>query len=80
MKSCNNCDTPNTTGNSSYTAEYCGSDYKLCTNKCTCGNPEFGFDCVCDHVENNPGNIDFSCEFHGLYTASIPRCNKCERD
>lgn len=47
---------------------------------CDCGNPEYGFDCVCDHVRNNPGNIDYSCEFHGLYLASKPICNRCEAD
>ena len=49
-------------------------------NECMCGNPEYGFDCVCDHVKNNTGDIDYSCEFCGLYTASKPRCNKCEAD
>lgn len=23
---------------------------------------------------------DFTCEFCGIYTASKPRCNKCERE
>lgn len=48
--------------------------------ECICGNPEFGFDCTCEHTINNPGDIDFSCGFCGLYTASKPRCNKCEED
>lgn len=47
---------------------------------CTCGNPEYGFDCVCDHVHKNPGDIEYSCEFCGIYSASKPRCNKCEPD
>ena len=46
--------------------------------KCTCGNPEMGFDCVCDFVKRFPGNIHFSCEYDGFYTASKRRCNKCE--
>lgn len=45
---------------------------------CICGNPHFGFNCVCDHVRNNPGNNDYLCEFCGLYSASKPRCSKCE--
>lgn len=48
--------------------------------ECTCGNPEMGFNCVCDHVANNPGDIEYSCEWCGLYTASVPSCNKCEAD
>lgn len=47
---------------------------------CKCGNPEYGFDCTCDHVRNNPGDIEFSCEFCGIFTASAPRCNKCESE
>ncbi len=45
---------------------------------CTCGNPENGFDCVCEWVRMNPGNICYTCEYCGLYTASAPRCNKCK--
>lgn len=48
--------------------------------KCTCGNPRYGFNCVCEHVKAYPGNIKFSCEWCGLYTASRPKCNKCESD
>lgn len=48
--------------------------------ECKCGNPEFGFNCVCDFVEDNPGSIDFTCEFCGIYTAGKARCNKCEAD
>ena len=47
---------------------------------CNCGNPEHGFDCVCNHIKNNPGSNEYSCEFCGLYSASKPRCNKCELD
>jgi hypothetical protein len=46
--------------------------------KCKCGNPEMGFDCVCDWVKKHPGEREFSCEICGLYDASEPRCNKCE--
>lgn len=57
----------------------CGSNHSMWEpNTCTCGNPEWGFDCVCKHVADNPGDTHFSCEFCGLYTASKPRCNKCE--
>ena len=45
-----------------------------------CDNMKFGFNCVCNHVKANPGNIDYSCEYCGLYTASKPKCNKCESD
>jgi len=56
-------------------------DIKLfCTERCTCGNPEMGFDCVCEFRKKNPGSKEFSCEFCGLYTASVPRCNKCEEN
>ena len=48
--------------------------------KCSCGNPDMGFDCVCDFVKKNPGTISFSCEFCGLYTASKPQCNNCVED
>jgi hypothetical protein len=47
---------------------------------CNCGNPEFGFDCVCDWVKDHPGNIEYCCEFCGMYTAGKPRCNKCEAE
>jgi len=45
---------------------------------CSCGNPMFGFPCVCEFVKRNPGNLTFSCEYCGLFTASKPRCNCCE--
>ncbi|MFA5420154.1 MAG: hypothetical protein WC341_17005 [Bacteroidales bacterium] len=45
---------------------------------CTCGNPDFGLDCVCKWVKENPGQIEYSCEHCGIYTASKPRCNRCE--
>lgn len=47
--------------------------------ECNCGNPMFGFDCVCDHVEQYPGSVKYSCEFCGIYEASIPRCSECEK-
>jgi len=43
-----------------------------------CEQEQYGFDCVCEHVKNNPGNIEYTCEFCGIYTADRPRCNKCE--
>lgn len=47
---------------------------------CNCGNPEYGFNCVCDHIKNNPGTTEYSCEFCGLYSANKPNCNKCETE
>lgn len=47
-----------------------------CGGNCT--NMKFGFDCVCTHVNENPGDKNYSCEFCGLYVADKPRCNKCE--
>lgn len=47
--------------------------------KCKCGNPTMGFDCTCGHEEKNPGNIEFVCEFCGIYKASKPRCDQCEQ-
>ena len=49
-------------------------------DNCTCGNPKFNFDCVCEWVAAHPGNLDFTCEFCGIYTAGEARCNKCEVD
>ena len=46
--------------------------------KCTCGNPTYGFDCVCDHIKTHHGNTTYCCEFCGVYEASEPRCSKCE--
>jgi hypothetical protein len=43
-----------------------------------CGNKEFGFDDVTNYVKKNPGKKDFCCDYCGIYTASRPRCNKCE--
>lgn len=45
---------------------------------CHCGNPQYGFNCMCDWVELHPGQNSYSCEFCGLYDAAIPRCNKCQ--
>ena len=38
------------------------------------------FDDVSEYTERNAENIEFTCEFCGVYTASKPRCNKCERE
>jgi hypothetical protein len=40
---------------------------------------ELGFNCVCEWVKTHKGDIEFSCEFCGIYTASAPHCNKCEK-
>jgi hypothetical protein len=48
--------------------------------ECSCGNPRLGFDCVCEWVKQNPGENDYTCEFCGLYSASKPKCNKCEKE
>ena len=47
-------------------------------HQCFCGNVQMGFDCVCKHVKTNPGDTEFNCEYCGIYSASIPKCNKCE--
>jgi uncharacterized protein YerC len=41
-------------------------------------NVNFGFDDVSDYVKKKPGKKNFCCDFCGIYTASRPRCNKCE--
>ena len=46
--------------------------------ECKCGNPKYGFNCVCDWIEKHPGDNGYSCEFCGLYSASKPKCNRCE--
>lgn len=78
--SCDNCGMTRDCVN--YYAEDCGPNHRLWApeNGCECGNPEYGFDCVCKHVYENPGDKDYSCEFCGIYTASKPICNKCEED
>lgn len=48
--------------------------------ECTCGNPEYGFDCVCDFVEAYPGDNEYTCQYCGIYKASRPKCNKCEQN
>ena len=48
--------------------------------ECTCGNPEMYFDCTCEWTKEHPGDINFSCEYCGIYTAGEARCNKCVRD
>ncbi len=51
---------------------------KKMKNNCLCGNPEYGFDCVCAWEKKNPGNVEYVCEFCGIYHASKPRCSECE--
>ena len=46
--------------------------------ECKCGNPKFGFDCVCAWIEGHPGDNEYTCEFCGTYNASTAICNKCE--
>jgi len=48
--------------------------------ECVCGNPQFGFDCLCDYTMNHKGDNEYICEFCGIYKANEPRCNKCERN
>lgn len=50
----------------------------LNNKNCNCGNPEWGFNCVCKHMKMFPGNIAYTCEFCGLYESSKPRCSRCE--
>ena len=38
----------------------------------------FGFPDMTQWVKDHPGNIEFCCEFCGIYTAGEPRCNKCQ--
>ena len=45
---------------------------------CACENPKYEFNCVCTHVKDNPGDIEFTCEFCGIYNASKPICSRCE--
>lgn len=42
-------------------------------------NIKFGFEDMTKWENDNPGKIEFCCEFCGLYVASKPRCNKCEK-
>lgn len=51
---------------------------KLSTDDCSCGQTQYGFDCVCNFVAMNKGNNEYSCEYCGLYEAIKARCNKCE--
>ena len=45
---------------------------------CNCGNPDYGFDCVCEWVASHPGDRVYECEYCGNYRANMPRCNRCE--
>jgi hypothetical protein len=46
--------------------------------ECTCGNLEYGFNCMCEFMKKNPGDRIYVCEFCGIYVASKPCCSKCE--
>ena len=48
--------------------------------RCHCGNADFGFACTCLWELKHPGDIEYTCEFCGLYQASEPMCNKCVID
>jgi len=37
------------------------------------------FDIMTDWEKMNPGDQKYICEYCGIYTASKPRCNKCEK-
>lgn len=45
---------------------------------CICGNPENGFSCTCEHEFRYTGDIYYSCDICGKYTASQPICEMCE--
>jgi hypothetical protein len=45
--------------------------------KCTCGNPEMGFNCMCEWMKSHPGNTEYICSFCGFYNASKARCGEC---
>ena len=38
-----------------------------------CGYPD-----MTEWEQKHPGNIDFCCEWCGIYTAGKPRCNCCQ--
>ena len=52
----------------------------MAKKECECGNPEFGFNCMCSWMKKHPGTNEYTCEFCGIYTAAKASCNKCERD
>lgn len=41
-------------------------------------NENLGFNNVGQHIKDHPGQILYSCEACGPYTASTPVCNKCK--
>jgi len=43
-------------------------------------NVLYGFEDMTQWEKDHPGDIEFTCEFCGIYTASEPRCNKCEKE
>ena len=47
-------------------------------NKETLDPVELGFEDMTTWEEENPGSINYVCEYCGIYTASKPHCNKCE--
>jgi hypothetical protein len=51
----------------------------MCDHKGPCQNVKVGFDCMVKWEKEHPGETCFYCEYCGIYTASDPRCNKCEK-
>lgn len=45
---------------------------------CTCGNLHTGYQCVCEHIAEFPGNNLYKCNICGMYESSIPRCRNCK--
>ena len=37
-----------------------------------------GFPDMTQWEKDHPGNIEYCCEYCGIYTAGKPRCNKCQ--
>lgn len=46
--------------------------------KCKCNNPIYGFNCVCKHIKDYPGELEYTCEWCGIYQAGKKSCIKCE--
>jgi len=44
------------------------------------GKQPYGYPDLTDWMNKHPGTTEWSCEFCGIYTASISRCNRCESD
>lgn len=44
------------------------------------GKQPCGFPDVTDWIDKHPGHTEWACEFCGIYKASKPRCNHCQKD